>query len=83
MFEQLSKNEREALDLVKESYDKTKSTSITTIQPKLTIKIKENVMESLQQKGFWTVEKKDLNNMEMVSITLKVDFFKYYNIPMC
>ncbi len=84
MLEQLSINEKKALDLIKESYDRTKSNTIASIQPKLQIEVKEDVMASLQQKGFWVVERKDFgNNMEMVSITFKEEFFKYYNIPMC
>ena len=81
MFRQLSVNERNALDYIKESYDKTKSTSIASIELKINIKVEEDVMDSLQQKGFWTVIKKDFgNNMEMVSIKLKDEFFKYYGI---
>ncbi len=81
MFIQLTIGERAALDLIKKEYDGAKSNSLASIQPKLQIDVKEDVMVSLQNKGFWVVERKDLgDNMEMVSITLKEEFFKYYNI---
>ncbi|MBR4289766.1 MAG: hypothetical protein IKT52_03895 [Oscillospiraceae bacterium] len=81
MFEYLSDGEKLALNLIKESYDKHPSKTIGIIEPKLDIKIKENVMVSLQEKDYWEINRTDMGNrMEMVSIKLKEKFFSYFNI---
>ena len=81
MFEYLSENEIRALNSVKERYDRHPSETMAIIEPKLNIEIIENVMDSLQNKGYWVVDKKDMdNNIEMVSISLKEKFFAHFNI---
>lgn len=81
MFEHLSENEILALNLIKETYDRHPAETVTIMEPKLNIKIKENVMVSLQNKGYWVINKKDMdNNMEMVSISFKEKFFAHFNI---
>ena len=84
MFDYLSDGEKLALKLIKESYDRYPSKTIGIIEPKLDIKVKENVMVSLQEKGYWKVNRKDMDShMEIVSITFKDKFFAYFNIPVC
>ena len=46
------------------------------------LSIEENAMESLQEKGYWEVNRTDMGNrMEMISVSLKDKFFAYFNIP--
>ncbi|MBQ3178952.1 MAG: hypothetical protein IJB52_14115 [Clostridia bacterium] len=81
MLEYLSDGEKLALSLMKESYDKHPSKTIGIIEPKLDIKIKENVMVSLQEKDYMVINRTEMDNrMEMVTITLKDKFFSYFNI---
>ena len=84
MFDCLSDGEKLALNLIKESYDRHPSKTIGIVEPKLDIKVKENVMVSLQEKGYWEVNRKDMNShLEIASITFKDKFFAYFNIPVC
>lgn len=81
MFEYLSEVEKYALGAVKEWYDINPSKTIVKIELKHDIKTKGNVMISLQEKGYWEINKKDLGkNMELISITLREKFFEYFNI---
>lgn len=82
MFENLSESEKLALNLIKESYDRNPSKTVTIIEPKVNIKIKENVMILLQEKGYWEINRKDMDNhMDIISISFKDKFFSYFNIP--
>lgn len=77
----LTQNEIEFLNRYKEKYDKINSNSFSTVQPKLNIILTEDVPMSLQTKGFIEIEREDWNNnMERINITLKDNFFKYFNI---
>ena len=83
MFEILSEGEKLVLNLIKESYDREQSKTIGFIEPKFDIKVKENAMESLQEKGYWEVNRTDMGNrMEMISVSLKDKFFAYFNISL-
>lgn len=81
MFKYLSEDEKLALNLIKKSYDNHPSKTVAIIEPKLDIKVKENVMISLQEKDYWEINRTDMgNHMEMMSITFKDKFFSYFNI---
>ena len=81
MIEYLSDKEIKILNYYKEEYDKKESNPIPTMQPKMEIKIVEDIPALLQSKGYLEIERKDLgNNMELVYIHLKNKFFKYFNI---
>lgn len=81
MFEILTEKEKEVLNYYKKEYDKFHSNSLTTVQPKLSIKIIEDIPASLQSKGYLEIQRKDFSlGTELVSILLKDKFFEYFDI---
>lgn len=81
MFHNLTDNEKKSLNFYKQEYDKKRSNSLGYIQPKLTIKITEDTLLSLQSKGYLEVGRTDFgDDTELVNVFLKDKFFEYFNI---
>ena len=80
MTEFLSENEKFILSVIKDDYDKRGTNPLTTMEPKIEVKIIEDVPALLQEKGYIQVKRTDLGTMEMVSIFLEDKFFEYFNL---
>lgn len=79
MFQNLTKNEKIALNYLKEDFERTHSISLGHIYPKFNFP--KDTIESLQSKGYLEINRTNFeHNHEFVTIILKDNFFKYFNI---
>ena len=79
MIQFLTDNEKEALNFLKEDYDKTRSISLEKVYPKLNYP--KDTMQSLQSKGYLEISYDDFGyNHELVTIIFKEKFFEYFGI---
>lgn len=78
-MEELTKEEIFILKNIKSDYDKEKRNPLAIVQPKMDIKVKKDIVKILQDKGYFTVTKKDLDdNLELTTIMLESKFFAYF-----
>lgn len=80
MSDILTEKERNILNFYKKEYDKIKSASIASVQPKLEVKISEDIPASLQAKGYLEIKRDNFGyNSELVSVFLTDKFFEYFD----
>lgn len=81
MNKHLSENEKAVLNYFKEEYEKKRVNPLPTIQPKIDVKITENIPKILQEKGYIEIVKTDLgSDHELISVNLKDKFFEYFSL---
>lgn len=78
-MEELTKEELFVLDRIKADYDKEKRNPLAIVQPKMDVKIKKDIVRVLQNKGYLTITKKELDeNLELITIMLESKFFAHF-----
>ena len=78
-MEELTKEELFVLDMIKADYDKEKRNPLAIVQPKMDVKIKKDIVRVLQNKGYLTITKKELDeNLELITIMLESKFFAHF-----
>ena len=78
-MEELTKEELFVLNIIKADYDKERRNPLAIVQPKMDVKIKKDIVRVLQNKGYLTITKKELDeNLELITIMLESKFFAHF-----